>query len=53
MITLSKILTSSIWFVDGVLIGTTYPVEIGSESNGNEGVLLIPQSSRTEASLSV
>ena len=38
---------------DGNLTGTTILGQSGPESNGNEGVLHIPQSSSTEVSSSV
>ena len=38
--------------MNGILTGTTTPAESESEVNANEGVLHIPQSSRTGASLS-
>ena len=41
---------SSTWPIDGTLLGTTTPEQSGPRSNGNEGVLQIPQSSRTRAS---
>ena len=44
---------SSIWPIDRTLSGATTPSQSGSESDGNEGVLHIPQnSSITRASLS-
>ena len=33
----------SIWPKDGTLTGTTPPDQRGSERNGNEGILQIPQ----------
>ena len=36
---------SSIWLIDRTLSGTITPDQSGSGSNGNEGVLHIPQSS--------
>ena len=44
-----KWLNSSTWTRDGILIGTTTLSLSGPGSNGNEGVLHIPQSSKTEA----
>ena len=42
---------SSIWSIDGTLSGATFPSQSGPGSNGNEGILCIPQSSSiTEAS---
>ena len=35
----------SIWPIDGTLSGATTPAQSGPGSNGNEGVLCIPQSS--------
>ena len=43
---------SSIWSIDRTLRSTTTPGQSGSESNDNEGVLPILQSSRTEDSSS-
>ena len=44
-------LNSSIWPIDRTLSGATTPGQSGPESNNNEGVLCIPQSSSiTEAS---
>ena len=40
----------SIWFIDGILIVPINPGQSGSESNGNEGLLHIPQISWTGAS---
>ena len=48
----SKELNSCILPINGSLTGTTTPGLNRSESNDNEGVLHIPQTSRTEASLS-
>ena len=45
-----KWLNSSIWPLDGTLTSSTTPGESGPESNGNKGVLYIPQSSRIGAS---
>ena len=45
--------TSSVWLIDGILTGTTTPSKSGPWNNDNEGVLHIPQSSRTGASPSV
>ena len=45
-----KWLNSTIWPVDEILTATTTPSQRGLESISNEGVLNIPQSSRTEAS---
>ena len=42
--------TSFIWSIDETLRGTTTPDQSGPGSNVNEGVLHIPQSSKTEAS---
>ena len=42
----NKWLNSSIRPIDGTLIGTTVPGQSGSESEGNEGILHIPQTSR-------
>ena len=50
IIILSKWLNSSSWSINGNLIGTTIPVNSAPGSNGNEGVLHIPQISRTGAS---
>ena len=36
---------TSIWPIDGTLSGATTPVQSKPGSNGNEGVLCIPQSS--------
>ena len=44
------ILNNSIWPINGTLIGTTTQGQSGPGSNGNEGVLPIPQSSRTRTS---
>ena len=41
---------SSIWPIDVTLSGTTTLSNCGPGSNGSEGVICIPQSSRTEAS---
>ena len=41
-------LNNSIWHIDWILKGTTSPGQGGSESNFNEGVLLIPQALRLE-----
>ena len=46
----SKWLYTFIWPIDWTLTGTTTPRQSGPESNDNEGVLHIPQSSRTEVS---
>ena len=43
-------LNSSIWPVDGNITGSTTPDQIGAESKSNEGVLHIPQSSKTSVS---
>ena len=40
----------SIWPIDGTLSGTTTPVQNGPGSNGNIGVLRIPESAWSEAS---
>ena len=45
-----KWLKSSIWFIYGTLTSTTTPGQSEPGSNGNEGVLHIPQSFRTGAS---
>ena len=37
-----------IWPRDGTLKGTTTPEQSGTESNGNEEVVHIPQNSRLE-----
>ena len=42
---------SSIWPIDGILLGATAPGQSGAGSNGNEGVLNIPQSSSAGALL--
>ena len=47
-----KWLNNSISPIDGILTGTTNLAPSGFVSNGNEGVLLIPESSRIQASLS-
>ena len=44
----SKWLNSSIWPIDGSLTGTTTLGQSGPGSNGNEGVLHIPQTPRLE-----
>ena len=36
-----------IWPIDGTLTGTTTLGQSGPKSNGNEGVLQLPQSSKT------
>ena len=38
------------WHINLILTGTTSSGHSGSLSNGNEGVLLIPQNSKSEAS---
>ena len=43
-----KWLNISIWSIDGILIGTITTSRSGPRSNGNEGVLHIPQSSKDE-----
>ena len=48
---LSEWLNSSIWPQDGTLTGTTTSGQSGARSNSNEGVLHIPQSTRTGTSL--
>ena len=48
MIINSILLNSFIWATDGILKGTTTPVQSGPRSNGNEGVLNIPQIPRQE-----
>ena len=45
----SKRLNSSFWSVDGTQTGNTTPNQNGTESNGNEGVLHIPQTPRLDA----
>ena len=45
-----KWFNSSIWPIDGTLTGVTTQSLSGPGSNGNEEVLHIPQSSRTEDS---
>ena len=45
-----KWLNSCIWAKDWTLTGTTTLGQSGPKSNGNEEVLYIPQSSKTEAS---
>ena len=46
-------LNSSVWTIDRTQSGTTTPDQSGTGSDGNEGVLHIPQSSSiTEASAS-
>ena len=52
IIILRKWLNSSIWPIDGTLIGMTNPSQSRPGSNGNDGVLHIPQSSSTGASSS-
>ena len=47
---LSKWLNSSVWFIDGTLIGIITPGQSGPESNANEEILHILQNSRTRAS---
>ena len=46
---LHKYAVSSIWPIDRTLSGATTPGQIGPGSNGNEGVLCIPQSSSITA----
>ena len=46
----SSWLNSSIWPIGGTLSGIISLDQSGPESNGNEGVLHIPQSSRTGVS---
>ena len=46
----SKWVISFIWHIDRTLKDTTNPDQSGPESNGNEGILHIPQSSKAEAS---
>ena len=41
--------SSSIWPIDRAVLGATAPGQSGHGSNGNEGVLNIPQSSRAGA----
>ena len=43
----SKWLNSFFWPIDGTLTGTTTLGQSGPESNSNQGVLYIPQSSRS------
>ena len=43
-------LNSSIWPIDGILKGSTTLSQSRPGSNGNEGILHIPQSSKTRAS---
>ena len=43
---ISNFAHSSIWSINRTLLGTTTPGQSGSGSNGNEGVLQIPQSFR-------
>ena len=43
---------SSIWLIDGTLSSVTTPSQSGRGSNGNDGILHVPQSSRIEASSS-
>ena len=45
-------LNSSISLINRILSGTTTLSQSGSRSNDNEGVLHIPQSSKTDTSLS-
>ena len=45
----SEWLNSSIFPVDGILVGTTTPVQSGTRSNGNERVIHVPKSFRTGA----
>ena len=45
-------LNSSIWPIDKTLSGVTTPGESGPGSYGNEGVLHIPENSKTGTSLS-
>ena len=42
----SKRLNRSIWLIDGILEGTTKPDLSWPESNGNEEIFNIPQTSR-------
>ena len=44
--------SSSIWPIDRILAEATIAGQSGPGSNNNEGVLHIPQSSRTGASIS-
>ena len=44
-------LNSSIWPIVGTLTGTNTPGQSGPGNNSNDGVLYIPQTSRTGASL--
>ena len=43
-------MNSSIWPIARTLTGSTTSGQSGTESNGNEGMLYIPQSSKTRAS---
>ena len=43
---------TSVFSIDRTLSGATIPSQSGSDSNGNEGVLYIPQISKTRALLS-
>ena len=43
---------SSIWHIDKTLSGITTPSQNAPGSNGNEGVLHIPQITEAESSLS-
>ena len=45
---LAKWLNSSMWPINGTLTGTTTPGQSEPESNGNEGVLHIPQTLEME-----
>ena len=49
---ISKQSDSSISSIDGTLSGTTTPGQSGPGNNGKKGVLLIPKSFRTGASIS-
>ena len=44
-----KWVNGSIWSIDGTLAGSTNSGQSGPGSNGNEGVLYIPQNSRAGA----
>ena len=43
---------SNVWSIDGILSDATTPGQSEPGSNGNERILHIPQSSKTEVSLS-
>ena len=48
MIILIKIVNSSIWLKDRTLTGTSTLTQSGPGSNGNEGVLHIPQTPKLD-----